>query len=355
MNFNLYNQECRRTILSEQEIYELRSNNFQHVTNILNDHNICNWPQGKTMLGLCRDGCFIPDDHDEDIGIMCDNYEIVHNVVVPNLVQNGFTVIRVNKNKAMITVMRGPRYIDLCFFSIKENTIGYENKWFPIDFYTNFIQKTINNFTYIIPTKYQQICQYSYHIIIPTICNMITPINILDENIFKFIYEHQDRHFMYNILYPLLNNFAHNNNVLNIGYEWHNALDIIFFPNVTYYQLDKIQRINDENFILQDMTKQVINDLKFKVIIDYGVIGWNVINISMNNSDIEQYIQNVHNMLLDDGLYCIKLDMKDNSKHKIILQTIMEKFTQIFFHGIEEFDIYKDKIIKYKTLIFQKI
>jgi len=166
MNFNLFDKEVKQSILTAEELMQLRNNNFQMITTILNNNDIHNWPQGKTMLGLCQQGNFITDDHDEDIGIMNMHYDNVLCNIVPILEQHNFTVIRITKNKSMITLMHGPRYIDLCFFNKDNNTIGYEQKRFPIDFYEKFQNKLINNFEYSIPIKYKEICKYSYDIIL---------------------------------------------------------------------------------------------------------------------------------------------------------------------------------------------
>lgn len=351
MKFNLYDDEVKKSKLSINELTKLRNDNYQFVATLLNNHAIINWPQGKTMLGLCQYGNFIIDDHDEDIGIMCEHYEHILNIIVPICTQNGFTVIRINKNKAMITLMRGPRYIDLCFFSNVNNTIGYENKWFPAIFYENFIQKQINDFVYNIPSKYKQICQYSYNIIIPDTINLITTEMLPNKKIYDFINTHQDRHYMYNILYPKLNNCTINENLLNIGFEWHNTYDYKFFNNVKYFCLDKYQNVQNVPYlILHDMITPINIIHKFKTIIDYGVIGWDCVNLNMSNENLTQYINNI-NLLLDiNGLYCLKLDMKNTTKHDFIINLI-NKFCII----TERFDIYINKIIKYKTFIYKKL
>jgi hypothetical protein len=162
MEFNLLENE-KKIPINSKDLYKLRYDNLHTVINIIQKHKVIYWLQGKTMLGMCRDNNLIEDDHDEDLGIFEIDIETVCKKVIPDLLLEGFKVIRATKNDSMLSIMKGPRYIDLCFFSNKNNEIGYENKWFPKDYYKEFISISINNFNYQVPKKYKQICHYSYN------------------------------------------------------------------------------------------------------------------------------------------------------------------------------------------------
>jgi hypothetical protein len=361
--FDLYEKEVTDTKLNKHQIYQLRYDNLQEIITCLKTHDILNWLQGKTMLGICKDKCLIEEDHDEDIGIFEEDIKKVCLSVVPKLINNGFTVIRATKNNSMLSLMKGPRYIDLCFFSTKGEQVGYENKWFPIDFYKEFIIININNFSYNISKMYKKICQYSYNIIIENDNSCFHNINILDVKIKNFI-KLSDRQFMYKLLYPLIGNYIkhkENKNILHVGIDWHNIYDREFInnENIHFYGLDKYKKLNNiptkwTDIIYLDLTiekKTIEISKKFQVIIDYGVIGWGCVHNNLNFNQIKNYINNIKYLLNKYGIYCLKIDIKDSNKYTELLEYILSQFKVISFNNIENFDIYIDNKIKYKTFI----
>ena len=126
--FNELKQKQLNFFKDKNNEMNVRIQNLKDVINIFNDCNIFYWLQGKTLLGMVRDNKLIENDHDEDIGTMCQNIEQVCKVIIPKLKNIGFEVIRATANNSMISVMRNLRYIDICFFVNKENKIGYEKK-----------------------------------------------------------------------------------------------------------------------------------------------------------------------------------------------------------------------------------
>lgn len=162
--FNELKQKQLNFFKDKNSEMNVRIQNLKDVINIFNDCNIFYWLQGKTLLGMVRDNKLIENDHDEDIGTMCQNIEQVCKEIIPKLKNIGFEVIRATANNSMISVMRNLRYIDICFFVNKENKIGYEKKLFPIKYYDSFTELNINDFTYNIPLRYKNIIKYSYNI-----------------------------------------------------------------------------------------------------------------------------------------------------------------------------------------------
>ena len=53
---------------------------------------------------------------------------------------------------------------DICFFVNKGDKIGYENKFFPNEYYDLFTELNIDNFNYNVPLKSKEIIKYSYNI-----------------------------------------------------------------------------------------------------------------------------------------------------------------------------------------------
>ena len=161
-DFNKY-QRNKHTFFKDNNEYNIRYENLQDVLTVFNEQSIECWLQGKTMLGICRDNKLLKNDTDEDIGTKCSWQEVCKNIY-PSLIEKGFNVIRATKNNSMLTIMRNHRYIDICFFTNKNNKIGYEKKYFPNHFYDKIISLSINNFNYPVPKHYKNIIKYSYNI-----------------------------------------------------------------------------------------------------------------------------------------------------------------------------------------------
>ena len=163
--FNELKKKQLNFFKSKDHEMNVRIQNLKDVINVFNDCNIFYWLQGKTLLGMFRDNKLIENDHDEDIGTMCKNIETICHEIIPKLKNIGFEVIRATANNSMISVMRNLRYIDICFFNeCNNNKIGYEKKIFPKEYYDSFTTLNINNFTYRIPLKSEEILKYSYNV-----------------------------------------------------------------------------------------------------------------------------------------------------------------------------------------------
>ena len=163
-DFNNYKQKHDTFFNNKQHEMEIRYNNIHDIINVLNKHNIEHWLQGKTMLGISKYGELLENDSDEDIGLDHKNILSICNIVIPELTQLGFKVIRATKNNSMVSVMRNNRYLDFCFFRTNNDEYFYEQKRFPKRFYENITTINVNNFTYNVPDKYNEICKYSYNI-----------------------------------------------------------------------------------------------------------------------------------------------------------------------------------------------
>ena len=166
INYNFEELKKKQLIFfkDKNEEMNVRIQNLKDVITTFNQCNINYWLQGKTLLGMVRDNKLIENDHDEDIGTMCNNIESVCLDIIPKLKDKGFEVIRATENNSMVSVMRNLRYIDICFFINKDNQIGYEKKMFPTSYYESFTELNIDNFIYNIPLKYREIIYYSYNI-----------------------------------------------------------------------------------------------------------------------------------------------------------------------------------------------
>jgi len=165
--FDELKKDQERFFKNRKHEMNIRVENLKDVIKVFNEERSIYWLQGKTLLGMYRDHKLIENDHDDDIGTICENVNIVAKKIIPKLISLGFKVIRSTRNNSMVSVMRNWRYIDICFFKQKGGKkYGYEKKFFPKNFYESFQTITINNFDYIIPTKAKKIIQHSYNITI---------------------------------------------------------------------------------------------------------------------------------------------------------------------------------------------
>ena len=163
-DFNNYRNKYNTFFKNKQEELEVRYNNLQDIIGVLNKHNIEHWLQGKTMLGICKYSKLLENDSDEDIGLDHKNILAICTSVIPELVKIGFKIIRATKNNSMVSVMRNNRYLDFCFFRTTNNEYFYEQKQFPKHFYDKIITINVNDFSYCVPEKYNEICKYSYKV-----------------------------------------------------------------------------------------------------------------------------------------------------------------------------------------------
>ena len=166
LNYDFENLKTKQLKFFKNKNHEMnvRIENLKDVINIFNKCNVQYWLQGKTLLGMVRDNKLIENDHDEDIGTMCENIETVCNEIIPKLKNIGFEVIRATSNNSMVSLMRNLRYIDICFFINVKNQIGYEKKFFPKSYYDSIIESNINGFNYNVPLKFKDIIKFSYNI-----------------------------------------------------------------------------------------------------------------------------------------------------------------------------------------------
>ena len=157
-------KEGNKFFKNDEHKMNIRIQNLHDIIDVFKENNIVCWPQGKTLLGIYKYKKLIKNDTDEDIGTSINNLELVCEKILPKLIEKGFKIIRATKNNSMVSLLRNYRYVDICFFKIKDNYIGYEHKKFPIRFYQDFENLTINNYEYTVPKLSTEIIKYSYNI-----------------------------------------------------------------------------------------------------------------------------------------------------------------------------------------------
>tara|TARA_B100000900_G_scaffold409495_1_gene425529 strand:- start:1526 stop:2074 length:549 start_codon:yes stop_codon:yes gene_type:complete len=163
-DFATYKKKYHTYFNNKVEEMQVRYNNLHTIIEILNKHNIEHWLQGKTMLGIAKYKKLLINDSDEDIGLDNKNIKKICNIVIPELLNLGFKVIRATKNNSMVSVMKDKRYLDFCFFSTYNEFYYYEKKIFPKIFFNKIIEITVNGYKYKVPKKYKEICKYSYNV-----------------------------------------------------------------------------------------------------------------------------------------------------------------------------------------------
>jgi len=156
-----------------QQELQIRRGNLETLSLVLKDCGIPFWIQGKTLLGAIRDKQFIIDDHDDDIGIFSEHQQCVCSNVYTKLKEQGFQAIRCGDT--MLSIIRNNRYIDICFFKKSENKIGYDEKWFPKEFFNEFDTVQFYGKYYSVPSNADDLLTIMYPIQ-PDKSNILTTI-----------------------------------------------------------------------------------------------------------------------------------------------------------------------------------
>ena len=89
--------------------------NLLTVKKVLDSLNVPFWLMYGTLLGAYRDNKFIEYDSDTDLGLYYDSKE-GFDVVICELMNEGFTLIRTAREDEIVSVMRDDEYIDFDFF-----------------------------------------------------------------------------------------------------------------------------------------------------------------------------------------------------------------------------------------------
>ena len=102
---------------------------------IMDENNVSFFLLYGTLLGAVREQNFIVHDTDTDLGIFYeDKYEFIK--VIPQLIKNGFEIIRTKEPDDLVTFMRQDEYIDVGIFSTKK--LGLRNYF---EYQSNLIDK----------------------------------------------------------------------------------------------------------------------------------------------------------------------------------------------------------------------
>lgn len=72
---------------------------LKDVVDTLNEHSVKYYTAYGTLLGLVRDGALIPWDRDADLSVHVTDYGLLRDVVVPKLVQRGFSLLDVSPTR----------------------------------------------------------------------------------------------------------------------------------------------------------------------------------------------------------------------------------------------------------------
>ena len=119
---------------------EIREDNIKDIIRVIKKNKIKIFLEGETLLYLYFFKRLKKKDHDDDLGVFWSekNFNTLKNTIIPELNKLGFTIIRENDN--MISIERNYRYVDICFFRIKNGKIGYSSKLFELKYYRKLNQ-----------------------------------------------------------------------------------------------------------------------------------------------------------------------------------------------------------------------
>ena len=139
---------------------ETRRENIETLSKILQNNGVFFWIHGKTLLGIVRYNHFIVDDHDDDVGVFIEDRKIVCSKIYLQLKEQGFQAIRYNN--LMLSVIKNNRYIDICFFRVDKDKVGYGGKWYPKKHFDKLDSVFFHGKEYPIPNNVLQLLEFMY-------------------------------------------------------------------------------------------------------------------------------------------------------------------------------------------------
>lgn len=169
------------------------------------------------------------------------------------------------------------------------------------------------------------------------------------ESIKQWWNKYSDRIFMQK-LYAKIGDYLQHQflpKILDIGFENFNIInkDLLNNPDIIYYQLEPfVENKKYKNDVLleckvteiMDKNKELYNS--FNIILDFGVLGAPSVSKNWTEGEIIEYIRNIHCVLLDNGLYILKIDLPyfEMSEYKLDFdKMIYPYFEPITFENYE--------------------
>jgi hypothetical protein len=217
-------ENCKKNYIeNRQNNEEIRFNNLQIVTSLLKKNNIEYWLQGKTLVGITKNNTLLEDDHDDDIGIWCDDLGKLIKNVHKELVKNNFIFIRVDNG--IISYFRNSRWLDICLFYNNNNKItGYGKKKFKKEYYSKFLNIEVNpcnnnKYTFQVPFMYNNIIKDTYENIES---NMLYKLNNIHDYCICILWPHSFKK-LNKIIKEILNNYE----IIFIKHKYFNNISMI--------------------------------------------------------------------------------------------------------------------------------
>ncbi len=138
--------------------------NFLILRNCLEENNIFYGLIYGTLLGAIRERNFIEYDHDADIYLFYEDKKRFLEVVLEDLLNKGFKIIRERRN--MISLIRKDNYIDFYFFERKPIRKKAYRFMGPIKYPAEILEKSIQ-YSFLgemfrIPKNYIRFLEISY-------------------------------------------------------------------------------------------------------------------------------------------------------------------------------------------------
>ena len=114
-----------------------------------------------TLLGAIRDKDFILHDTDTDIGIFEKDKENFLKII-PQLIDEGFELIRTKEPDDLVSFMRDDEYIDIGIFRKEGKYYRYQNNFIKEEFLKEFIPIKFLEIEFLIPKKYNELLIFNY-------------------------------------------------------------------------------------------------------------------------------------------------------------------------------------------------
>ena len=138
----------------------IRRRNLLDVLQVLQDCGVSHWVFGKTLQGILTTG-ELPDDHDDDVGIIKPQEESLLLSIEKKLESMGFQLIR--NNEAMLSFERDFRYVDICLFQkFPRGKMGYGHKRFNEIHFSNLGKLSWNQHEVSIPFASEMLLEDMY-------------------------------------------------------------------------------------------------------------------------------------------------------------------------------------------------
>ena len=139
---------------------QIRLDNLKDTCRVFSKNKLVHWLYGSTLWGVVKEG-HLKKDHDDDLGIMFSDKDLLMNIVRPQLEEIGFELIRVTPG--IISFVRDYRYIDICLFCPRFfGRLGYGHNSVSSHFFSRFDVASLEGNSFPVPADAKSLLKVLY-------------------------------------------------------------------------------------------------------------------------------------------------------------------------------------------------